>query len=152
MLAVLTVADGLDAAMTVHPAGEARQTVRVEAGVEQNDDVFELARGDGRYAQWSAALAALAATVSAPELEALIGHPALRKADLAHARMSGACLAKADLSGANLYRAYLDGADLREANLAGANLELAVLGGVEDGPRQQRRGGGGAGWRRRGQS
>jgi len=44
---------------------------------------FELARDGGGYATWGEALSALAAAVKAPEIAALIGHPALFKADLA---------------------------------------------------------------------
>jgi F-type H+-transporting ATPase subunit delta len=44
--------------------------------------VFELARDSGKFKDWSAALAAIAQSVSAPQTAALIEHPALTKADL----------------------------------------------------------------------
>jgi F-type H+-transporting ATPase subunit delta len=45
--------------------------------------VFELAREGGRFAEWSAQLAALAAAVADPQLGRLIGHPAVDRAALA---------------------------------------------------------------------
>ena len=75
---------------------------------------FELARDEGRYAQWSAALAALAATVSAPELDALIGHPALRKADLANA-LGRALLPDLGEQGTSLVRLLVDNGRVRAA-------------------------------------
>ena len=44
--------------------------------------VFELARDGGKFKDWSAQLAALAAAVANPELGKLIGHPGLSKAQL----------------------------------------------------------------------
>ena len=47
--------------------------------------VFELAREGGDFAAWSEALAALSEAVAAPEVAALIGHPALTRAQLGEA-------------------------------------------------------------------
>lgn len=44
--------------------------------------VFALARETGKFKEWSAQLAALAAAVSDPQLARLVGHPAVTKADL----------------------------------------------------------------------
>lgn len=45
--------------------------------------VFELARESGKLKEWSAQLAAIAAAVADPQLGALVGNPALSRAQLA---------------------------------------------------------------------
>lgn len=50
--------------------------------------VFELARDQGRLADWSGQLAAVAALVSEPKMAELIGHPAVGRAELGAALTS----------------------------------------------------------------
>jgi len=45
--------------------------------------VFELARDENRYAEWSVILAGLADAVARPEIAAWIGHPAIGRGQLA---------------------------------------------------------------------
>lgn len=45
--------------------------------------VFELARDQRKLKEWSATLAAIAPVMADPKVSALVGHPALTKADLA---------------------------------------------------------------------
>lgn len=47
--------------------------------------VFELARDSGKFGDWSGVLKAIADAVTAPQVAALLGHPALTRADLSSA-------------------------------------------------------------------
>lgn len=73
--------------------------------------VFELARDGKSFALWSKQLAALLATVRAPQIAAVLGHPALTKAALAElvTKVGGAAL---DAQGQGLVRLLADNGKL----------------------------------------
>lgn len=75
---------------------------------------FELARDSGQFKAWGEALAALSAAVRAPELDRLIGHPALRKADLAEA-LSRAVETQLGAQGKSLVRLLVENGRVRTA-------------------------------------
>ena len=75
---------------------------------------FELARDSGRFREWGTALGALAAAVRDPQVAAFIGHPAVRKADLAEA-LSRTVEGELGTQGQSLVRLLVDNGRLKAA-------------------------------------